>query len=769
MVHGRIGAEPAGGATGHLTPLGRLGRVAARRKWWMLAAWVVAVVAIGIGSATGGGQLRDTFAIPGTDSQQAVDVLAKRFPEQNLPTARVVFASKHGALPANVATDAAAAISKLPGVATVSKPQISTDGSTALLTVTYSAQISDIAKDSFHRLQAATSSARSADVRVAYGGPVVDLLDQQASSNLSDEIGLAVALVIMILSFGSVIAALLPLVIAILGVGVATGLLDLFAGVFTVGTIAPILGAMIGLGVGIDYSLFIVTRFRQNRADGLEIGASISGAIATAGSAVLFAGLTVCIALLGLMLAGVPYVSMLGLSASLFVLVMVIAALTLLPAVISIVGKRIKPRDTAGGRFWRDWAREIAKRPWVFLVASLLILLVLAAPAIRMQLGFADDGNDPKGLTQRQAYDAIAKGFGQGANGPLLVTVGLPKATAANERSDMTAVEALAAHIEKVPGVVKVTGPIPNQKFDAAVLIVQPKGAPNAESTQALVRKLRDDVIPGATAGSSIAGAVHIGGQTAELIDLTDRINSRLLLCIGFVVLGAFILLLIVFRSILVPLKAAVMNLLSIGAAYGVLVAVFQWGWGRSLLGLEAAVPIAAFVPLIMFAILFGLSMDYEVFLLSRIREEFLRTGDNRESVATGVASTARVISSAALIMISVFLSFVASDQPTVKMLGLGLAVAVAVDATLVRLVLVPATMELLGAANWWFPKWLDRIVPHLDIDAPATRAPAETEAGAAVPADSTSPDPAPADRGPAEPRPADPTPAAPTPAAANR
>ena len=749
MVHGRVSPESAGGATGHLSLLGRLGRGAARRKWWVLVAWVVVVVAIGVGATTSGGRLRDTFAIPGTDSQQAVDVLAKRFPEQNLPTARVVYAARRGALPPTVAADAATAIAKLPGVAAVSKPQISTDGSTALLTVTYSAQISDIAKDAFDQLQAATHGAQTANVRVAYGGPVVDLLDQQSSaSDHSDEIGLVVALVIMILSFGSFIAALLPLVIAILGVGAATGLLHVFAGVFTVGTIAPILGAMIGLGVGIDYSLFIVTRFRQNRADGLEIGPSISGAIATAGSAVLFAGVTVCIALLGLTLAGVPYVSMLGLSASLFVLVMVVAALTLLPSVIAIVGKRIKPRDTAGGRFWRDWAREIAKRPWLFLVASLVILLVLAAPAIRMQLGFADDGNDPKNLTQRQAYDAIATGFGQGANGPLLVTVSLPKPSATNERSDLTTVEALAARIGKEPGVAEVTGPIPNQQFDAAVVLVQPKGAPNAESTQALVRSLRDDVIPASTEGTTIAGAVHVGGQTAELIDLTDRINSRLLLCIGFVVLGAFILLLIVFRSILVPLKAAVMNLLSIGAAYGVLVAVFQWGWGRSLLGLEAAVPIAAFVPLIMFAILFGLSMDYEVFLLSRIREEFLRTGDNRESVATGVASTARVISSAALIMISVFLSFVASDQPVVKMLGLGLAVAVAVDATLVRLVLVPATMELLGDANWWFPKWLDRIVPHLDLDGPVT------PAGVEVP-DVEEPDVEGADVAPAQPTPA--------------
>ncbi len=723
MVRGRVSPEPDGGSTEKLNLLGRLGRGAARRKWWVLGAWVLALVAIGIGSSASGGGLRDTFAIPGTDSQKAVDLLARRFPEQNLPTASVVFSSRTGPLPDALVTDAAAAVSKLSDVASVSKPRVSTDGATALLTVRYSVPYSELPKNAFEALAAATRSAQTGNVHVGYGGPVVDLLNQQSSmSDHSDEIGLVVALVIMIVSFGSVIAALLPLVIAILGVGAATGLLNLFSGVFTIGTIAPILGAMIGLGVGIDYSLFIVTRYRQNRADGLAIGPAVSRAIATAGSAVLFAGVTVCIALLGLTLAGVPYVSMLGVSASLFVAVMVIAALTLLPALIAIAGKRISPKDTADGRFWRDWAREIAKRPWLCLMTSLIILLVLAAPAFKMQLGFADDGNDPKSLTQRKAYDAIAKGFGAGANGALLLTVNLPTPTATNERSDLALVETLVARVQRQPGVAAVTGPIPNARFDAAVVIVQPTGAPNARSTQKLVRTLRDTTIPEATKGTTIEGAVNVGGQTAELIDLTDRINSRLLICIGFVVLGAFVLLLIVFRSILVPLKAAVMNLLSIGAAYGVLVAVFQWGWGRGLIGLEAEVPIAAFVPLIMFAILFGLSMDYEVFLLSRIREEFLRTGDNRESVAAGVAATARVISSAALIMISVFLSFVASDQPVVKMLGLGLAVAVAVDATIVRLVLVPATMELLGNANWWFPKWLDRIVPHLDVDAPATR-----------------------------------------------
>jgi RND superfamily putative drug exporter len=381
-----------------------------------------------------------------------------------------------------------------------------------------------------------------------------------------------------------------------------------------------------------------------------------------------------------------------------------------------------------GTGFWYRWGHEVARRAWWFVVASLLILLVLAAPALSMRLGFTTDADAPVGSTQREAYDLVTQGFGAGQNGPLLVTVALPTATAANESADIADAEKLLAAIKATKGVASVTPPLPNAAGNAAVALATPTSAPNAVTTQALVRTLRDDVIPAATKGTPLAGQVHVGGVTAELIDLTDRMNSRLVLVIGAVVLGAFILLMMVFRSILVPLKAAVMNLLSIGAAYGVIVAVFQWGWGKNLIGLRETIPIVAFVPVMMFAILFGLSMDYEVFLLSRIREEFDKSGNNREAVAIGLAKTARVITSAALIMIAVFLSFVTSDNATVKMIGLGLAVAVAVDATIVRLMLVPATMELLGNANWWLPEPLERLLPHINVEgtpaAPVTAAP---------------------------------------------
>ena len=721
MVQGGLGAEPSGRSAQKLSWLGRLGRGAARHRWWVIGIWLLAIVAVVVANQRVDGQLRDSFSIPGTDSQRAVDLLDRRFPAQNLPTATVVVATRSGTLDPTVTADITAAVAKLDDVATVAKPEISSSGDIATITVTYAKTIEALDHDTFSELERATEGAVASapDVRVAYGGAITDLFDTQSSAaSYSTGIGLGAALVIMVVSFGAFIAALLPLTIALVGVGAARTLLELLAGVFTIGTIAPLLGAMIGLGVGIDYSLFIVTRYRQIRAGGHDVVSSVGYALATSGSAVLFAGMTVCLALAGLALTGIPYVAVLGFSAALFVGVMVVAALTLLPALIGLSGRRIKPRDVSASTFWRRWAHGVARRPWTCVIVSVIVLGTLAAPVLSMRLGFADDGNDPKSSTMRQAYDLIATGFGPGANGPLLVVMSLPSPTAATVGPELEAAEALVASLKAERGVASVTGPIPNRRLDAAVVLVQPDGAPNAPSTLALVRRLRGETIPEATRSTPLAGEVFVGGETAELIDLTDRVSSRLLWSIGFVISAAFVLLLVVFRSVFVPIKAAVMNLLSIGAAYGVVVAVFQWGWGRSLIGLHQSVPIESFVPLMMFAILFGLSMDYEVFLLSRIREEFLRTGDNRESVAAGLTATARVITSAALIMIAVFLSFLASDQPVVKMMGLGLAVAVLVDATLVRLVLVPATMELAGKANWWFPKTLDRIVPHIGLDA---------------------------------------------------
>ena len=753
MVHRRVRPEPVGGTAEDVTAtrprgLERIGRFSAKRRWWVLGVWVLIAVALGAAAAPAGKPFRDEFTIPGTDSQAAIEVLNQRFPEANLPSAQVVLNNPKGTVSTATVTTTSAAIEKLPQVASVSEPHISPKGETVLLTVTYKVQPADINLDAIDNLDNATAAARSAGLTVAYGGQVVDFVQQQtAPQNHADEIGLLAAVIILIFVFGTVVAAFLPLIVALTGVTIATLILTVLATGVTVGTVAPILGSMIGLGVGIDYSLLIVSRFRQERDAGLGIHDSIGTAIGTAGSASLFAGMCVAIALCGLWFAGVPYVATLGFSSALFVAVMVLAALTLLPALLGILGPhinrlRVVPKSKKvkeeGTGFWYRWGHEVARRAWLFVGASLVVLLVLAAPALSMRLGFTTDADAPVGTTQRQAYDLVTEGFGAGQNGPLLLTVALPNATAGNVGPDVAAAEKLLDAV-KATGIPFVTPLLPNAKGNAAVALATPESAPNAPMTQTLVRTLRDEVIPQATKGTALEGQVHVGGVTAELIDLTDRMNSRLALVIGSVVLGAFLLLMMVFRSILVPLKAAIMNLLSIGAAYGVIVAVFQWGWGKNLIGLRETIPIVAFVPVMMFAILFGLSMDYEVFLLSRIREEFDKSGNNREAVAIGLAKTARVITSAALIMIAVFLSFVTSDSPTVKMIGLGLAVAVAVDATIVRLMLVPATMELLGNANWWLPKPLEKLLPHINVEGSSSTIPEAT------PAPAPEPEPAPA------------------------
>jgi Predicted drug exporters of the RND superfamily len=704
------------------------------RRWWVIGVWVLVLLTLGTMAKSEHDVFRDVFTVPGTNSQSAADLLAQRFPTQQQPTATIVVSARTGAVtaPASQSTVEAAltAVGKLPGVAGVSNPfvapttRVSANGRIAVATVRYTGTFGDIPKNAFDQLQSTLAPAQKAGLQVEFGGPVVDIQNSQpGGSNTSEAIGLIAAVMILLFVFGSVAAAFLPIGVAMFGVGTATALLTLLASQTTIGTVAPALGAMIGLGVGIDYSLLVVSRYLQNRSEGMDHELGVAHAIGTAGSASLFAGCCVAMALAGLSLAGIPYVRTLGLSAGLFVVVMVIAALTLLPAVLGVVGPRIqrKHRDVeasqeAGG-IWYRFAHGVARHAVVCLLASLVVLAFLASPILDLKLGFADDGDAPTSLTQRRAYDLVSQGFGDGANGPLLVAMALPTPTAATGAAELAAVEKLAAAVTKVPDVASVTPPIPSPTKNAAILLVTPKQAPNTASTQTLVRTLRSTTIPGATAGTVLAGQVFVGGQTASLIDVDDRISDRLLWCIAAVVLAAFLLLMVVFRSLLVPLKAAVMNMLSIGAAYGVIVAVFQWGWGRSLIGLDQPVPIVAFIPLMMFAILFGLSMDYEVFLLSRIREEYLRSGDSRESVAIGVAKTARVITAAAMIMIAVFLSFVLSPEPTIKMMGIGMAAAVLVDATLVRLLLVPATMELLGAANWWLPKWLDRILPHLDIE----------------------------------------------------
>ena len=732
--------------------LDRLGRTAARHKWPTIGVWVlIAVVVVAWGKAAGG-KTTDVYTIPGAQSQRAQDLLEERFPAQAGGTASVVFQVKSGTLddPAARAaieqTQANLAPGRAPHVTQVLGPTspvvgaafVSKSGTIGYVRVQYDEKATSLPPETVKQLEAAAEPAQQAGLRVEFGGPVVDYLSRDEGGN-ADAIGLFFAVIILLIAFGSVVAMSVPIGTALFGLAVALSIISLVAAVTDIGTVAPTLATMIGLGVGIDYSLFIVTRHRQNLAAGMDVNESVGVANGTAGQAVLFAGGTVVIAITGLALAGIPYVTRLGFMSAIAVLVMMVAAVTLVPALLGLAGRHINSirvphlrrrarrgqhHSVTGGRprGWERWAMFMSRHRWAAVIISLAILLTLAAPVLSIRLGQTNDGTLPENLTQRQAYDLITQGFGAGANGPLFLAVALP------QPGDTAPVDAISAAVAKIPGV-QVAPPQLSPDGSAALVVAIPPSAPQSERTEDLVNSLRTTVLPQAVRGTG--ATVFVGGQTAGFVDLGERIQDRLPLFIGAVVGLSFILLMMVFRSVLVPLKAAIMNLLSIAAAYGVIVAIFQWGWGKGIVGLDETVPIVSFVPMMMFAILFGLSMDYEVFLLSRIREEYYESKDNLRSVVDGLAATARVITSAALIMISVFLSFLGDPDPTVKMFGVGLAVAVFVDATLVRLVLVPATMELLGSANWWLPKWLGRILPRIRIEE-GIRTPASAPAGGA-------------------------------------
>jgi RND superfamily putative drug exporter len=536
----------------------------------------------------------------------------------------------------------------------------------------------------------------------------------------SEAIGFVAALIILLIAFGSLLAAGLPLVTAIFGIVTGIALVGLVVNVIGMPSFSNQAVAMIGIGVGIDYALFIVTRYREGLSEGLTPECATIRALDTAGRAVLFAGCTVIIAILGLFTIGLDMIRGLAVGISIGVLMTMLAALTLLPAVLGFVGGNIdkfglphRRRAERAGRqsFWYRWSRVIQRRPWPALLASAAVLILLTIPLFGLRLGFGDAGNQPTDQTVRRAYDLMSEGFVPGANGPLLLAAETPSG-----QSDVQALDDLSRELNQTEGVVFATQPIPNDSGDAAIIQVQPTTSPQDKETAHLVNRLRDDVIPDAVAGTT--ADVKVGGATAAVVDFSRYTADRLPWFIAAVLVLSFLLLMVVFRSLLVPLKAVIMNLLSVGAAYGILVAVFQWGWGDSLLGVGREGPIEAWIPMMLFAVIFGLSMDYEVFLLSRIREEYDRTHDNATAVANGLAVTARVITAAAAIMFFVFMSFVLGDDRSLKMFGFGLAMAVLIDATVVRLVLVPSTLELLGDRNWWLPRWLDRILPVVHVEA---------------------------------------------------
>ncbi len=779
----------------------RVGGFCAKHRFAVLAVWVAILAATVVGGGVVGLASSDDLTLPGTDATEATDILNDYLPKQAYGTNPVVLQATSGKLTdsanSKAVKDTVDSLGKNQYVQDAVSPlsedgagQLSKDETIGYISVTLTLSSSDLDEDEANEIIAATDPATNAGLTVAVGG----YLGQEVSTpstHSSEAIGILAAIVILLFTFGTVSAMAVPIISAIFGVVISLRMIDLLSHVMDVPSVAPTIATMIGLGVGIDYALFIVTRHRQRLADGLPPDEAAARACATSGSAVAFAGGTVVIALCSLAVANIPLIRALGFTAAVAVLTAVLIAITLIPALLAILGERIEslrvldrhPHADLKPRGWERWARGVAKRPWPALIVSVLILGALAAPILGLTLGQEDDGQMPTDTQERQAYDLLTEGFGSGVNGPLLIAStldppahndqnklnqlkqqenqqqqqqqqaveqtteqleaeGVPADQAQQEAEQQVAAQGpsekqqqeeaqqeqylkstasdprlvhLENQIAKQEDVKSVSLAQVDKSGNAAVFTVIATSAPSDQRTEDLINNLRDNVIPEANAGSGVV--THVDGQTAGYMDLATEISDKLPLVIITVVALSFVLLTLAFRTVVVPATAAVMNLLSVAAAYGVLTLVFEDGFGLSLIGLDHEAPVVSYVPLLMFAILFGLSMDYQVFLVSRIGEVWTKTNDNYESVIEGLTGSARVITSAALIMVCVFGSFVFNGDPVVKQFGLGMAVAIAVDATIVRCLLVPAVMVLLGKANWYLPSWLDRFIPNLGME----------------------------------------------------
>jgi putative drug exporter of the RND superfamily len=717
---------PTTSARGFLT---RLADLACRRRGLVLLAWVVLLPSVILLGARFAGEFAADYSTPGSESRAAADLIAAGFPGSTGDTIDVVWQAPSGvrdpAVEARIERFLARA-SRLEGVGEPGRARVSADGTIAVARIDLERRVWDVPTDTGKRLIEMAEEASGEDVRIELGGGVI----RNAQGGTSPEFaGLLAAAIVLLITFGSIVAAGLPLLTALFGLGISIGLIGLLALVVDVPEWAPAVAGLMGIGVGIDYSLLILTRFRASLADGQTRREAIIEAITSAGRSVLIAGVTVVVSLLGLFFMGVSYLRGVALAAGLAVLVVMVAAVTLLPAVLAFAGERVN-RLRIPGLAWTlrppgpdapasRWSRFVQRRPWPAAIVGTAILLALAAPVLGLRLGFPDAGNDQRGTTTRQAYDLLERGFGPGANGPLLVAIDLPRREAVQE------LPRLVGRLRSERGVAFVAAPRVNEAGNAALVTVVPSSAPQSESTEDLVRRLRDDLLPEALAGSG--ASAHLGGVTPSFVDQSEWVTDRLPLFIGGIVVIAALLLLFAFHAPLIALKAGLMNLLSIGAAYGVVALAAEGGAFGQLFGIDTDTPVPPFIPVMMFAILFGLSMDYEVFILSRVREEYLRHGDTSRAVAEGIAKTARVITAAGAIMVVVFLAFLLSTEVFLKLLGLGMATAIFVDATIVRMVLVPSIMQLLGRRNWWIPGWLDRLLPRLDADVPATSPPSST------------------------------------------
>jgi RND superfamily putative drug exporter len=744
--------------------LSSLSRFCVRHKRTVVfAIWIPLAIGMVFASSVFGTDFNTEQAMPSSESRQAETVLARANPNQGGESSQLVFRTTSSIDDPQVKktiSDAIAAVDAISDVDVTSpftlQNQISKDRKVAFSEVNVPRMNQEEYKTLSEEIKVATAAARAAGIEIGYGGAIFQI--EQLPE--SEALGVLAAILILVLAFGSVIAMGLPISVALIGLIIASSIVGIVSHFVSMPDAVTSMVAMIGLGVGIDYALFIVTRFREGLHDGLSVEEAVVESIDTSGRAVVFAGITVIVAALGLLTIGLSFVTGLAIGMATAVAVMIIASITLLPALLAMVGERIDTTSRAAvisliafvvsgfiavftknlvvlsigvglavasqltrfvipalrisiphraqndhqNTIWWRWSRVVQHKPWISFVASSVFLVLLAVPMFSIRLGFGDAGNSPKTADVRKAYDMLSEGFGPGFNGPLYIVV------TGDTVQEPEKMKSFLTVINKTPGVAY-AGAAPLKSDEVALVVAYPTSAPQDEATSDLVHALRGTVIP------SSGVAAQVTGFTAASVDFSDYLGKRLPFLIGIVLLLSFLLLMAVFRSVLVPIKAVLMNLLSVGAAYGVIVAVFQWGWGAELIGVGKPGPIEAWAPMFLFAIVFGLSMDYEVFLLSRIKEEFNRTGDNTSAVADGVAATARVITAAALIMVCVFGAFVLGDDRDLKLFGLGMAVAVFLDATIVRMVLVPATMELLGARNWWMPAWLDRLLPKIDVE----------------------------------------------------
>jgi RND superfamily putative drug exporter len=703
--------------------LARLADVAYHRRGSMVLGWVVAaVVIIGLGSSLKGDYHAD-YNTPGSESKAAGDLTERAFGGYSGQEIYVVWKDARGAMSPAAKRRLDAFFAQATKVEHVEKQgavRVSKDGKIATTTLPLTVPGWEVTKGDGERLIDAAEGNSGGGLKIELGGEPIYAAQESASP---EGIGFLGATIVLLIAFGSLVAAGLPLAIALIGLGITSGgLILLLANAIDVPNWTTAVSGLIGIGVGIDYALLVLTRFRAAMKAGRDRHDAVVEAVTTAGRSVIIAGCTVVIAVLGLFLTGLPYMYGVAISASLAVLVVMLAAITLLPALLAYLGPRVDrlrlpvlgrtaTTETGEESIAGRWSHAVQRRPWTAAIVATAVLLVLAAPALGMRLGFPDAGNDRPGTMTRQAYDLISEGFGPGANGPLVIAAELPGPAAKAK------IDALATRLRQDEGVAYVPAPRFDAAGDAAILTVIPTTSPQDSKTRDLVDRLRGVVVPSVLGSSGVVA--RIGGVTPALEDQSEYITGRMPLFIAGVVGLSFLLLLIAFHSPLISLKAAVMNLLSVSAAYGVMTLVAQGGTVGNLIGIDHEVPVAPFMPVMMFAILFGLSMDYEVFLISRIREEYLKDGNTRRAVADGLAKTARVITAAAMIMVVVFLAFVASPEVFLKLFGIGLAAAIFLDATVVRMVLVPAVMQLLGPRNWWIPDWLERILPRLDLERP--------------------------------------------------